>query len=292
MSGLLLALLLAIEIQGTGDCPAPGEVSRRLAPLLDADSGVAPDVAVLDPDAQSLRVTLRDSGGRPIGERRLPRSGSCADQAETVAVTLAIWEAQVHPEIALHLDRLTSPPPPPAVTASAPPERLVLLGVAATGDWQPGSWAPAGRLELGLGLGLGRARGRWRWHLALLGIGPHTLELGPGKARWWRAAATIGVDGAVARGAAWSLVLGGGPVVGAASISGQGYSVDRTSRSVDVGGELRARLERARGVFRPWLGAGCVGWLRRQTVELAGLADTSQLPRVEPSVALGADLAW
>jgi hypothetical protein len=288
VSGPLLALLVAIEVRGTGDCPAPGEVARRLAPLLDADSGVAPDVAVLDAEAGSLRVTLRDSGGRPIGERRLPRSGSCADQAETVAVTLAIWEAQVHPEIALHLDRLNSPPPPPAVSASAAPPRLVLLGAAAAGDWQPGSWAPAGRLELGLG----RAAGRWRWHLALLGIGPHTLALGPGQARWWRAAGTIGADGAVARGEAWSLVLGGGPVVGAASISGQGYSVDRTSRSVDVGGELRARLERARGVFRPWLGAGCVGWLRRQTVELAGLADTSQLPRVEPSVALGADLAW
>jgi hypothetical protein len=81
-------------------------------------------------------------------------------------------------------------------------------------------------------------------------------------------------------------------MVGVASISGQGYPVDRTSRSVDAGGELRLRVERARGTVRPWLGAGCVGWVRRQAVELAGLAASSALPRLEPAVALGADLAW
>src|SRR5690348_676406 len=213
MGGLVVLLLSAIELQAAGDCPSGPDVERRLAPLLDAGSAAGiSDVASIQREADgTLLLSLRDASGRSMGQRRFPRAGSCGDQAETVAVTLAIWEAQLHPEIALRLDRLAPVAPAPVVQVAAPaPVRptLLFLGAAVAGDWQPGSWAPAGRLELGLG----RAGGRWRAHLAALGLGRHTQDFGPGQASWWRAAASLGVDLAAARGRFLTLVLGAGPV--------------------------------------------------------------------------------
>jgi hypothetical protein len=294
---LLAVLLSAIEVHAAGDCPAGPDVARKLAPLLDAGSAaVASDVATIERTADGLLVSLNDGAGHSIGQRRFPRAATCGDAAETVAVTLAIWEAQLHPEITLRLDRLSpSVPPLPAVVARVPaqtgPPRdraAIHLGVAAAGDWQPGSWAPAGRLELAVG----RAGGRWRAHFAALGFGRHTLDVAPGQAIWWRAALSLGADLVAARSARWALVLGGGGLVGVASISGRGYTVDRTSRSVDTGGELGVRSEWGSGLLRPWVGVSVAAWLRQQTLELQGVATGSALPRVEPTIAAGADFVW
>jgi hypothetical protein len=296
VTGAVLLAVLAIEVHSPGDCPLAADVERRLAPLLDAAAGLR-DVAIIrHPADGTLLVSLADAAGQPIGERRFPRAGACADQAETVAVTLAIWEAQLHPEITLRLDRLA-----PATVADTPvliarpaaspprPPMALSLGVAAAGDWQPGSWAPAGRIELGLG----RDGGRWRAQLALLGFGRHVLDVGPGQAVWWRAAVNLGADAAVLRGQRAALTLGGGALVGVASISGRGFTVDRTSRSVDAGGEVRLRAARARGLVRPWAGLSLAAWLRRQALDLEGVATAgAALPRVEPTVAVGADFVW
>ena len=302
MGGLLATLLAAIEIHAAGDCPGAADVERKLAPLLEAGTAAsASDVATIKHGADgTLLVSLDDAAGRLIGDRRFPRAGTCSDQAETVAVTLAIWESQIHPEIVLRLDRLSAAAAPaaaapaavvvaPLPAASAPPTRTVLsLGAAAAGDWLPGSWAPAARLELGLG----REGGRWRARLAGLGFGRHTLDVSPGRATWWRAALSLGADLEAARGPGWAFVLGAGALAGVASIAGIGYAVNHTSRSVDAGGELRARGEWAPGRVRPWVGVSLAAWLRRQTLELEGMATSSALPRVEPAVAVGADFVW
>jgi hypothetical protein len=296
MSPLVASLLLAIEIHATGTCPDAADVERKLAPLLAAGTAARlPDVATLSRGADgTLRLTLDDPAGRAIGERRFPPAGTCGDQAETAAVTLAIWEAQLHPEIALRLDRLSAPAPalPAATVRETPagprPPLALSVGVGGGGGWHPGSWAPVGRIELALG----RAGSRWRARLALLGVGRHALNVAPGQARWWRVAGSLGADYDVVRGERWALALGAGALGGVATISGAGYSLDRTTRSADTGGELRLRVEWRPGVVRPWLGVSLVGWLRRQTLELAGVTDTSALPRVEPMAAVGADFVW
>src|SRR4051812_25393231 len=109
----LVSLLLGIEIHGSGDCPGAAAVERRLGPLLGAEAAAGTsDVATLRRGADGgLAVSLADGAGNPLGDRRFPRAGSCDDQAETVAVTLAIWEAQIHPEISLRLDRLSPAAP-------------------------------------------------------------------------------------------------------------------------------------------------------------------------------------
>ena len=112
MSGLVLSLWLAMQIEGSGRCPAAGEVEGKLAPLLPPGfASSCDDRAVIAEDADgSLSVALSRPDGRSIASRRLPPSSTCAEQAETVAVTLAVWEAQIHPEISLRLDRLAAAP--------------------------------------------------------------------------------------------------------------------------------------------------------------------------------------
>jgi hypothetical protein len=298
MSGLLAALLVAIEIRAAGDCPAAAAVSRRLAPLMEAGAEAgSSDVATIAQGADgSLVVSLQDAAGRSVGDRRFPRGGSCGDRADTVAVTLAIWQAQLHPEIALRLDRLApeappaAPPPAPVIVTRAPPPppaSTLSVGAAVAGAWQSASWAPAARLELGLG----RAESRWRARLAALGIGRHTQAVGAGQARWWRAGLSLGGDVDLARGRTWAVGLGAGAIGGVVSVSGAGFTTNRTSRSLDGGGELRARFELRPGRIRPWVGVSVVGWLRRQGLDLDGVP-TSALPRVEPAVAAGADFLW
>jgi hypothetical protein len=295
--GVLISLLVAIEIHAAGECPDAGEVERQLAPLLGDAVGVpASDVATIARGSDGrLAVTLVDAGGRPIGDRRFPRARSCRDEAQTVAVALAIWEAQIHPEISLRLDRLAPEAPPPALSepttlrvASVPvaPARVVSLGLAAAGDWQAGALAPAARLELGLG------RGRWRARLAVLGVGRHALDLGPGQVTWWRGFATLGATVDVAAGRLAALVAGAGVATGVVSISGAGYAVDRTTRSLDAGVELGARVESRSGRVRPWLGVSVLGWARRQGLELVGADATSALPRVEPLASAGVEFVW
>lgn len=296
MGGVLALLLTALEIHAAGGCPGAGEIERQLAPLLGpGPEARTADVARITRGANgALRVALDDARGGPIEERELPPAGTCRDQAETVAVTLAIWEAQIHPEISLRLDRLspdaTGAPPVVATTpASASPLRwTTALGVALAGDAQGAAWAPAGRVEVSSG----RAGGRWRARLAAVGVGRHELDVAPGRATWWRSFLALGADTDLARGRRWSVALGAAAAGGVAAISGSGYAVNRGTRSLDLGGEASLRGALRFGRVRPWLGVSAVGWLRRQELELQGVATSSALPRWEQMVALGADFIW
>jgi hypothetical protein len=300
MGGLLVTLLAAMEIHAAGGCPGAAEIERQLTPLLGpGPEAHTSDVATIKrgPDG-ALTVALHDAQGASIEERRLPPAGSCRDQAETVAVTLAIWEAQIHPEISLRLDRLSAVAagaPPPVAHVEAPPPAppparaaSLALGAAVAGDWQQAAAAPAGRVELSAA----PDHSRWRARLALVGVGRHTLELPPGRATWGRAFIALGVERALARGRRWSFGVGASAVGGVAVISGAGYAVDRGTTSLDFGGEASTRVGFAAGRAHPWLGVSVVGWARRQQLELQGVASTSALPRWEPMVALGADLFW
>ena len=299
---LVTSFLIALHLQAAGDCPNAPAVEREIGRLL-GDEAVSHDVATIALGADgSVALSLADPTGQPIGARMLPRARTCDEQAKTVAVTLAIWEAQLHPEITLGLDRLAPEPPPPptAVGRAAPPSSVppasptpfeIALGVAATGDLQAGAWAPGARVELSAGV----PGARWRARLAAAGVGRHRLDLPPGRVSWWRAFVQLGADVDVARGQHWGIVVGAGAVGGVVSIAGAGFSADSATQSLDLGGEARARVE-ARlgrgGRLRPWLGATVVGWIRQQALDVVGTTTSTALPRTEPTVALGAELVW
>jgi hypothetical protein len=165
------------------------------------------------------------------------------------------------------------------------------MGVAAIGDLQSGNWAPGFRAELGLG----PAGARWRVRAALAWVGRHELDFPPGRVLWWRTFMGLGADIDVARGQRWAAVLGAGALGGVAWIAGSGFAVDRTTRSIDLGGEARVRLEARlgdRARFHPWLGATVAVWARRQALDIQGASSSSALPRAEPMAALGADFVW
>jgi len=302
MSGLVVALWLTMQIQGAGSCPATSDVEGKLAPLLPPDfMESSADSAIIVEDADgTLSVSLARPDGRTVGQRRLPRAATCAEQAETVAVTLAVWEAQIHPEISLRLDGLTAAPssavaavPPsnrePELRApiEARPARVTTWAVGAglVGSWQPGSVAPGGRIDAMLGA----VDRPWRWRLSLAGLGTHTLSLGPGQANWWRVYLALGADYAFPLGRRWALALGAAGVAGIATADGSGFSTDRTARAVDLGVEGMLRVEVRLGAVRPWLGLTLVTWLRQQTLEVTGAATSVALPRAEPMIVVGAD---
>lgn len=299
MIAFLSALVVAMEVHAAGDCPSATEVQRQLAPLLGDAAGVPEsDIAtVARQDDGQISLTLVDGAGRPIGERLFPRARTCRDDAQSVAVALAIWEARLHPEITLRLEGLPTEPATPAPSDTATVRQIALppvpthvrtMGVAAAADWQEGALAPAGRVELSRG----RAGGRWRARLGLGGVGPHERDFSGGRVSWWRAFVALGADVDLLAGRRVALVAGASAVTGLVSISGAGFAADRTARSVDAGAELRLRVEGRSGRVRPWAGVSALGWARQQTLDLTGSATSSELPRVEPQAAVGAEFTW
>ena len=306
MVSLFVAGWLAMQIQGAGSCPSPAEVEEKLAPLLPVGfaSGSTDLAAVAEEADGSVSVSLARPDGKTVARRRLPRAATCSEQAQTVAVALAVWEAQIHPEISLRLDRLAASPTPSSTAfpraaggdlaiqraAGNPPARPLELGVgaAAIGAWQPGSVAPGARLDAVLGT----AGGAWRARLSVVGLGTHSESLAPGQARWWRLYFALGADYAFPLSRRWDLALGAGGVLGVATVEGASFTADRTTRTTDVGVELMLRADLRLGAVRPWLGLAVVTWLRQQTLEVIGTTGSLVLPRAEPMIALGTDFFW
>ena len=56
--------------------------------------------------------------------------------------------------------------------------------------------------------------------------------------------------------------------------------------------EARARVAWRGGRLQPWLGVSVIGWARRQTLDLQGTPTSATLSRIEPMMALGADVTW
>ena len=301
MSALILSFLLAMQIEVTGNCPGAAEVEEKLIPLLPPGfASASTDRATITEDADGLSVALaRPDGRATIARRRFPRARTCAEQAETVAVALAVWEAQIHPEISLRLDRLAAanvaPPPveraPTLVRAAEPapaPELAAALGAGAAAGWQPDSITPGGRIDATLG----SVHRSWRARLTLAALGNHTLSLPPGEAIWWRTYLAAGADYVLPVGGRWQLAAGAGGVAGFMTARGSGFSTNRTARSADLGIEAMLRIELRLARVRPWFGVALLTWLRRQTVDVTGETTSAVLPRLEPLLAAGADFVW
>ncbi len=89
-----------MTVQGESVCPRPDEVARALDPLLvPGDRGAIHGRAELVPDGPSLRLRLLRPDGTLLSEKRLSAEPSCAAMAETVAVVLAAWVAQLQADM-------------------------------------------------------------------------------------------------------------------------------------------------------------------------------------------------
>ena len=89
-----------MTVQGESVCPRPDEVARALDPLLSSGDRVAVHGrAELVPDGPSVRLRLLRPDGTLLSEKQLSAQPSCADMAETVAVVLAAWVAQLQVDL-------------------------------------------------------------------------------------------------------------------------------------------------------------------------------------------------
>jgi hypothetical protein len=98
--GAILFAWLPIRVEA-GACPSSRDIEQRLAAMLSSPSTMGPpDVAQVFRQTDLLQIQLVSPDAALIAERTLPYAGTCAELADVVAVILASWESDVHPEFA------------------------------------------------------------------------------------------------------------------------------------------------------------------------------------------------
>src|SRR5450432_1117843 len=90
----------SMSILGDTECPTKAEIWSHLEPLLPPDPRPAgPDRLEIREAADGrLSVNLSTTEGTPIADRKVSFSSSCDRLAETIAVLVASWETDLHPE--------------------------------------------------------------------------------------------------------------------------------------------------------------------------------------------------
>jgi len=311
-------------------CPTTAEVQAQLAAVLSTSAtNTALDVATLERTGPSLSVRVNRPDGTPVGRRTFEGAHPCADLASAVALTIATWESDVHPEFVLAPPGLPddarrgAPPPAPASsetpalvdTAMSPPERPgppatpvgldldvgAALGTQAAPSPDGGVLDPAVALGLTLVGGVAPTAGGPGARLALGASTERAVPLADGQARWRRVTGSVGP--------VWRLRLGGaatsGPSVdsrtavdlhaeialGALNVRGSGFSSNASGWSFDVGGAAGVRVWLGQGRWRPSIDLGLAYWPRDHVAYASPSADTARLPRVDVSLALGISLA-
>jgi hypothetical protein len=305
MGGILLALIAAMEIQIPGSCPGLADVQQHLAPLLAPgfDARTQDRALVAEGSDGGVTVMLARADGGGTATRHLPRAGSCEDQAETIAVLLASWEGEIHPELSLRAGASTPSASTPrgadtgalgVATRLPAPSRgprglsIEAIGIGVGGTWSPDSLEPSGRIDLSAGNGVSG----WLGRLSLEAAGVQTVSVAPGHGDWWRAALALGADYGARLGPRWLARAGVAGTLGFVTVGGSGYGQNQRSTSLDAGAEALARIEWRRGRIAPWLSVALLARLRRQYVDVGGTTGSTTLPLLEPSIALGADFRW
>ena len=93
MMSLIVAAWLAMQVQGAGSCPSPGEVEEKLAPLLPVGfaSGSTDLATVVEEADGTLSVSLARPDGKTVARRRLPRAPSSPSRRNKSRRGRAMW---------------------------------------------------------------------------------------------------------------------------------------------------------------------------------------------------------
>lgn len=311
-----------VRLDAASDCPSEARISAELEAIVASREGApeAADVARIETRDGVLVVTLTGPDGARLGERRLHVAGDCDAQARAVAVIVATFLADLHPE---YLTLLPAPPPeapaepepveapasppptaaepapapaPPSAPLSPPrPERAPvpvlayprdewLLAVAA-GVELSSELVPAAELSLSF---LPGARGFGARAFALV-PGAGGRELGGAIATFARYPLGVGALFRVGQEDAW-LDAGVGVAVGWLHVEGRTFARNSSADDWVIGpfASVRAGTEWA-GV-RPFAEVGALGWPGESVLISRSPAAKATLPRVEASLLLGAGL--
>jgi len=271
--GLLLAVWLAssVEVHSATVCPSSQAITARLAPLLStavprSSPADQADLHVSQGDGGGptrLRLRLAGADGALIGQRDLPLSESCDELAEIVAVLLASWESSPQTEI--------PPLPAASVIAKSTPvsteasHRFELQVGAGVGAALVGGTAAGGRLEMGLG----SLQSHWQGRIGLAGQTARQNALAPGQVSWQHSMATVSLVWRTLN-PSWLVSADIGPLLGFATLSGQGFAVNQEQSSFEYGLEAGLRAGRRWRRFTLWVDLRGEAWRRQQRAMVSG----------------------
>lgn len=283
-AGVLGLLWLGLDIGGTVTCPRPEEVARKVRPLLRGGTvGDAGDRVSIDRRENVIRVALVRADGQERGARNLDARHDCDELADAAAVIVASWQPVAEPALAVSPIETSAAITGPSVAEAGVPVRRLHVGLAAVGDWAPGSLAAGLALEATWG----RARGGLGLHLRGVYLQQHGIGLAAGDVAWRR--------NPIALGPAWSWGVGGVAVeidvaLAAAwlNVAGRGFSANESDSAIDLGAAAGLRFS-GRGALAPWGGLAVSGWPRRTFVAV-DVVERAALPRLQALVELG--LGW
>ncbi len=302
VGALAIGLMLSgVDVVGEGPCPAPAEVSRRLAEMRPAadTSGDGPPgahrLARLSRAGGRVHVELVNPDGLRLDERALEANERCEDLAAAVAVVVAAWEAQLDPRVGAARVSLPAPPAGNAAAVAAvqpprPPPRSPAsfeLGLALLASLTGGQMAPGARLAGWI------APAGWRVGLGLAAFGTtsrsEAVVPAPAEARWTRIAFAAGPEARFMLGR----TMVGVHLQGLAAllhVEGAGLAMNASDSSAQFGTAAGLRVGRSWGNATPWVGADLLFWPGHERLEIAGLGARGELPRLELQLALGLSL--
>jgi hypothetical protein len=271
--GVLVALLLAgaVQVESAVPCPTGAEVEARLAPLLTPAPG-PPDRALIGGAGGRLTLTLVRPDGSAVVERQLEARGSCADLAGVLALMVAVWHAQQHPELPLAPTLATPAPSPPRLLSLE--ARTQLFASLAGPTLSPGAMLSAILWRRSWGLGL-----------SLSGTTLREQALGRGTAAWTRGALGLGpARRLLARPV--SIDLRVEALAGLTLGRGSGYMRDDTPTAWTYGGGAGLEVSRAWGALVLCAGASGALWQAQELlVDVSG--DRRPLPQAEARAGAG-----
>lgn len=285
---LAVAILATlVQVTGAGDCPSAAAVEAALARLGPAPVPDRVGKLRLDEREGSLRLTLFDHAGRPVGEHHLPTDGSCLELADAAALVVAVWRRPLDTGPGSPLPSLS---PPLAALRSAlerPPRVSYDVSVGVAAGFTPGAGVAFGGA---VDVALGPKGSRWAGRLGALGLAPQVHDFGPGQVSWTRPALSLGARVQLSR-ARFAFDLHAEALAALLVATGSGFANSSSSFDFDPGLGAGVRVGYRIGRAVPFLAARVIGWIRSQTVSLEGFEPGYRLPQIDVLLVAGIAVA-
>jgi hypothetical protein len=305
-----------LDIRSETQCPAAEQVEERVRHILDLKDERIEERAIITRQERSLRVVFRAADGRDLAERVLSTDASCEDLAQAVAIVLATWISDVHPEYLGALPQpeggsAANPPAPPSTAGdtrgdvpTAPTATTRFSNDIAPPDARPSESVPR-RFELGLGVGAALPQASAAasilaaWVPTGSGLGlaaaatiatPREEPLADGRLQWrrWPVAGGLVLRAPVGR-VVLDLVAGG--ALAWSHLTGRGFPSTSSADDFTLGAFASLRIAGASGRLVPFVAATGYGWLAHSVAFVRPEAGGDvELPRYD--VLLLAGLAW
>jgi hypothetical protein len=328
LAGLIFATLMGttVEIHSELSCPEATIRNELLQVGLDSSmDGMHDRVRLKNGAIDEVILELITPDGEALGSRTFSPPFTCDEVARAIALTVAIWESNVHPEYTPVLaERQREAPVAPVQEIAAPTaDRPVLTNVdvrqAAPGasrtnevpdpfaaDFEIGAGASlfespasgsgdAEGIALGIGIvGIHRPRA---WPLGLWLSGNieenRAMSLLLGSAEWRRTRANLGVLRSVRVGGSPFFIDGRGGIAAARlTAKGVGFATNFTANSFDLGVEGGLRLSMRHKAFVPWIDFSIVRWLSSDELLQSDPDSGRRLPDWLFGLTLGMSLGW